>query len=177
VLGFCSAARCGTVKQLRRVTGLSLLLLPLLLLLPRLLLVLLLSLSLLPLHLLLHAVVILLDDLTLIADFITRKVQPCPLIQSIFDIAHPLWVEHMAGRSERLAAFGSIYALDKGREEEDHVTALVHDGGAAEGAGDFAGQLVLDALLGRLIPAKVMNAIGEVNVRFVEDGCPLKRCL
>jgi hypothetical protein len=38
------------------------------------------------------------------------------------------------------------------REEQDHVAALVHDGRMAEGAADFAGKLVLDGLLGWVVP-------------------------
>jgi hypothetical protein len=62
------------------------------------------------------------------------------------------------------------------REEEDHVAALVHDGGVAEGAADFAGELVLDRLAGGVVPFEVVVAVGEVDVFFVEDGCPLEGC-
>ena len=83
----------------------------------------------------------------------------------------------MASRAERLAAFGGVDAVDEGGEEQDHVAALVHDGRAAEGARDLAGQFVLDALLRRLVPAEVVDALREVDVGFVEDGGPLERCL
>jgi hypothetical protein len=62
------------------------------------------------------------------------------------------------------------------REEQDHVAALVHDGGMAERAADFAGELVLDGFLGRVVPFKVVVAVGEVDVFFVEDGGPLEGC-
>ena len=36
---------------------------------------------------------------------------------------------------------------------------------------------MLDALLRRLVPAEVVDALCEVDVGFVEDGSPLERCL
>jgi len=65
--------------------------------------------------------------------------------------------------------------LDERGEEEDHVAALVHDGAVAEGAADFAGQLVLGGFRGRVVPLEVVVAVLEVDVFFVEDGGPLER--
>ena len=67
-----------------------------------------------------------------------------------------------------------VLEIDQGREEEDHVAAFVHDGRAAVGAGDFAGELVHAGFFGGLVPAEVVVAVGEVNVFFVEDGGPLE---
>jgi hypothetical protein len=36
---------------------------------------------------------------------------------------------------------------------------------------------VLDRFLGGLVPAEVVDTVGEVDVGFVEDCCPLKGCL
>ena len=80
----------------------------------------------------------------------------------------------MASRFERLAAFGCVDAFDEGGEEKDHVAAFVHDQGAAKGAGDFTGELVPDRFLGGVVPAEVVDTVGEVDVGFVEDCCPLK---
>jgi hypothetical protein len=46
----------------------------------------------------------------------------------------------------------------------------------AVGAANFAGELVLDRLLGRVIPLEVVMAVGEVDVLLVEDGGPLEWC-
>jgi hypothetical protein len=61
------------------------------------------------------------------------------------------------------------------REQEDHVAALVHDGGVTEGAADFTRELVLDRLGGGVVPFEVVVAVREVDVFFVEDSCPLER--
>jgi len=66
--------------------------------------------------------------------------------------------------------------MDQGREQEDHVASLIHNGGMAERAADLARQLVLDGLLGRIIPLQVVVAVGEVDVLLVEDGSPLEWC-
>jgi len=44
----------------------------------------------------------------------------------------------------------------------------------AEGAADFAGELVGDGFGGRVVPFEIVVAICEVNVVFVEDGGPLE---
>jgi hypothetical protein len=46
----------------------------------------------------------------------------------------------------------------------------------AERAADFARKLVLDGLLGWVVPLEVVVAVGEVDVFLVEDGCPLEGC-
>jgi len=154
----------------------SLFLLPLLLQLLPDFLVLLLPLPLLFLHLSFHVFVVLLYDLALVVDLIAHKVQPGPFVHPVFDIADALGVEHVAGRFERLAAFRGVNTFDESGEEEDHVSAFVHDRSAAEGAGDFAGKFVFDALIARLVPAEVVDAVGEVDVGFVEDCGPLEGC-
>ena len=80
----------------------------------------------------------------------------------------------MASRFEGSATFGGVDAFDESGEEKDHVAAFVHDRGAAKGAGDFTGERVLDRFLGGLVPAEVVETVGEVDVGFVEDCCPLK---
>jgi hypothetical protein len=46
----------------------------------------------------------------------------------------------------------------------------------AKGAADLARKLVLDGLLGRVVPLEVMVAVGEVDVILVEDSGPLEGC-
>jgi hypothetical protein len=65
--------------------------------------------------------------------------------------------------------------LDQRREQQNHVPALVHDRTVAEGAANFAGQLVLGGFGGRVVPLEVVVAVFEVDVVFVEDGGPLER--
>jgi len=66
--------------------------------------------------------------------------------------------------------------LDKGREQQNHVAALVHDGRVAERAADLARKLVLDGLLRWVVPFEIVVAICEVDVGFLENGSPLERC-
>jgi len=154
----------------------SLFLLPLLLQLLRDLLTLLLPLPLLFLQLFFHVFTVLFNDLPIVVDLVTHKVQPRPFVDAVFDIANALGVEHVAGWFECLAAFRSVDTFDEGGEEENHVSTFVHDGSAAESAGDFARKFVFDALFGRLVPAEVVDAVGEVDVGFVEDCGPLEGC-
>ena len=66
--------------------------------------------------------------------------------------------------------------LDQRREQQDHVPALIHDGAVAERAADLARQLVFGGFGGRVVPLKVVVAVFEVDVVFVEDGGPLEGC-
>ena len=67
-----------------------------------------------------------------------------------------------------------VLEVDQGREEEDHIAPFIHDRRAAVRAADFAGKLVDTRLLGGLVPAQVVVPVGEIYVRFVEDGTPLE---
>lgn len=66
--------------------------------------------------------------------------------------------------------------MDQAGEQQDHVASLIHDGAVAEGTAHLARQLVLDALLGWVVPLEAVVAIGEVDVLLVEDGSPLEWC-
>jgi hypothetical protein len=66
--------------------------------------------------------------------------------------------------------------VDQAGEEQDHVSALVHDGTVAERAANLAGKLVLNRLGARVVPFEVMVSVREVDVLLVEDGGPLERC-
>lgn len=66
--------------------------------------------------------------------------------------------------------------VDQSWEQQYHIPPFVHDRCTAVRAADFAGELVHRGLLRALIPAKVVNALGEVDVFFVEDGSPLEGC-
>jgi len=68
-----------------------------------------------------------------------------------------------------------VSELDKTREEQDHVTSLVHNRRMAVIAADFAGQAVLGGFRARVVPFEVMVSVGEVDVLLMEDGSPLKR--
>lgn len=61
--------------------------------------------------------------------------------------------------------------MDEGGVQEEHVAALVHDGGAALAAGDLAWEDVLLAALGRVVVDERFFAGGEVDVGLFEDGC------
>lgn len=78
---------------------------------------------------------------------------------------------------EILSAFWCVDALDESWEQEDHVAAFIHDGCTAVGAGYFAREVMLDRLGCGIVPAKVMDAVDEVDVGLVEDGCVLERSL
>lgn len=64
--------------------------------------------------------------------------------------------------------------VDQAREQQNHVPPLIHDRAVAVRAADLARQLVLDALVGRVVPLKVVVAVLEVDVVLVEDGRPLE---
>ena len=66
--------------------------------------------------------------------------------------------------------------VDQGWKQQDHVPPLIHDRCATVGTADFAGELVHGGLVRALVPAQVVMAVGEVDVVFVKDGCPLERC-
>jgi hypothetical protein len=59
-------------------------------------------------------------------------------------------------------------------EEKNHIASLIHDRTVAVRAADFAWELVLDALVGWVVPLEIVMAVGEVDVLLVEDGCPLE---
>lgn len=65
--------------------------------------------------------------------------------------------------------------MDQAGEQQNHVAALIHDRAVAVAAADLAGKLVLDALVGRVVPLEVVVAVGKVDILLVEDGCPLER--
>lgn len=69
-----------------------------------------------------------------------------------------------------------VWEFNQRREEKNHVATLIHDRCVAEGAADFAGKLVCNRFGGRVIPFEMVVAFGEVDVGFVENRGPLKRC-
>ena len=68
-----------------------------------------------------------------------------------------------------------VLEVNQAGEEQDHVSALVHDGTVAEGAANLAGKLVLDRLGAGVVPLEVMVSVREVDILLVEDGGPLER--
>ena len=108
----------------------------------------------------------LVNKFTLVVDF-------RPLRLSVWHIHHPARIEHVARRIEVLP-IRLVLPINERREKQDHVSTLVHDWGPAVGAADFAGKLVNAGLFGRLVPAEVVVAVGEVDVFLVEDGAPLE---
>jgi len=98
-----------------------------------------------------------------------------PLGLPIWNIDDPLRIEHVALRSELLPVFRAL-ELDKCREQQDHISTLIHDRRAAVCAADLARQLVHSCLVLAIIPRQIVVAMGEVDICLVEDCCPLKRC-
>lgn len=47
-----------------------------------------------------------------------------------------------------------ILEVDQAGEEQDHIATLVHDGAVAIVAADLAGKLVLDGLVGGIVPGR-----------------------
>jgi hypothetical protein len=66
--------------------------------------------------------------------------------------------------------------LDERREEQNHVSALVHNRTVAERTADLARQLVFGGFGGRVVPLEVVVTVFEVDVVFVENGGPLEWC-
>lgn len=130
-----------------------------------------------------------------VLDQITVVVDTTPLWLSIRDVKYASRVKHVAagegsvmtidwgagGSTEFLPDFKVLSILgslevDQGREQQDHVSSFVHDGSSAVGTADLARQLVNTSFLRTLIPAQIVMAVCEVDVVFVEDGCPLEGC-
>lgn len=66
--------------------------------------------------------------------------------------------------------------VDRHREEKAHVPPLVHDRGPTVRTRHFGGKLVLGRLAIRGIESQAIRPIGKRNIRFREDGSPLKGC-
>lgn len=64
--------------------------------------------------------------------------------------------------------------MDQTREQQNHITPLVHDRAVAVRAAHLARKLVIDALLRRIVPLEIMVAVREVDILLVEDGRPLE---
>ena len=88
-----------------------------------------------------------------------------------------MWEINQPGTLRGLEILLILFALkvDESREQQDHVTSLVHDGCPAICAANLARQFVPARLFAAVIPAKVVMATSEVDILFVEDGSPLKR--
>jgi len=76
---------------------------------------------------------------------LTLVVEACPLGETVRDVHNTLTVEHVASRLE-VGLVLIVLEVDQAGEEQDHVSALVHDGTVAEGAANLARKLVLDRL-------------------------------
>lgn len=137
-----------------------------------------------------------------ILDEIRAIRQAAPLGQAIGDIHDALAVKHVAAGLEEGLVFVGFEVHERG-EEEDHVAAFVHDycfvcvslGLFAQEEGEvimmevwgrrtgtvtiraphLTRQLVLDALIRRIIPLQIMMPVREIDICFVEDGSPLER--
>jgi hypothetical protein len=98
---------------------------------------------------------------------LTLVVEAGPLGETVRDVHNTLTVEHVASGTEvsmmmmmmlieagledyiprlEVGLVLIILEVDQAGEEQDHVSALVHDGTVAEGAANLAGKLVLDRL-------------------------------
>lgn len=78
-------------------------------------------------------------------------------------------------RFEILPVFRRL-EVDQGWEQQDHISSFVHDRCTAISTADFARQFVYGCLFRTLIPTKVVMTLGEVDVFFVKDSCPLEWC-
>ena len=115
-----------------------------------------------------------------------------PFRLPIWDIKHSSWVKHVATAVVRywhwnLAKKESLPDLkvlplfwglevDQGWKQQDHVPPFIHDGCPAICAADLARKFMDAGLLRTFVPTEIMDTVSEVNVVFVEDGCPLKGC-
>jgi len=54
--------------------------------------------------------------------------------------------------------------MDQQEEQQDHISTFVHNRRVAVRTANFAQQLMLDWLLGRIIPLKVVVSVGEIDV-------------
>lgn len=70
----------------------------------------------------------------------------------------------MATDLKCFASLSGVDSLDERGEKQDHIAAFVHNGGATVGTGHFAGELVPCGAFGRVIPAEIVVAVGEVDV-------------
>lgn len=66
--------------------------------------------------------------------------------------------------------------LDRLREEQTHLAALVHDGSVAEGARHLGWDLILAGAMRRAVESQALHAFRERDAGFVEDGGPLEGC-
>lgn len=76
----------------------------------------------------------------------------------------------------KVLAFLWRLKVDQSWEQQNHVPPFIHDRCTTVCTADFAGQFMHGSLLGTLVPAKVVDALGEINVLFVENGSPLEGC-
>lgn len=125
--------------------------------------------------LVLHTLFILDQNILVIINQIAQIVQALPLDDAVpAELGNALRIEHVAGGPESLSAFLGVDTLDQGREEQDHVSTFVHDRGSTVGAGYFAWQMMGGVFVRWIIPTQIVMAVGEVDVRLVKDGRPLK---
>jgi len=104
-------------------------------------------------------------------------VQALPLDCAICDeVYHSLIVEHVTSCCKSFSTFVAADTFDESREEKDHVAPFIHDGCAAIGTRDLAGEVMRDIFVGWIIPTEIVVAMCEVDVRLLEDGCPLEGC-
>jgi hypothetical protein len=61
-------------------------------------------------------------------------------------------------------------------KQQDHVASFVHDGRSAVSAAHFTRQFMPASLFAAVIPSQVMMTTREIDIFFVENGGPLKRC-
>jgi hypothetical protein len=81
---------------------------------------------------------------------------------------------YLPGLEESLILVG--LEVDERRKQQNHVATLIHYRAVTIRAADLARELVLDGLLGRIVPLQLMVAVGEVDILLMEDGCPLEWC-
>jgi hypothetical protein len=66
--------------------------------------------------------------------------------------------------------------VHQARKHQNHIPPFVHYWAVAEVTAHFAGKLMVNALLRRIVPFQMVVTIAEVDVFFVEDCGPLEGC-
>ena len=128
-----------------------------------------------------------------VGDEVAAVIKAGPLRFPIIDIEDASAVEHVAtGTSLVIAMIIEFRLVDdvpdveilpifwvlevnQGGKQQNHVPPFIHDGCSAVCAADFARKFVDAGFLGAFVPAKIVVAVGEVDVVLVKDGCPLER--
>ena len=68
------------------------------------------------------------------------------------------------------------FECDESWKKQNQFSSLVHDWSFAKITPYFARQFVSGFACLRIVPFEILRAVDEVDIFFVEDGCPLEWC-